>query len=101
MIDLKRVSALIAASCLGCSMIASADTVSEKFTAMDADASGLVSPPEFVAYATSDGQKTAEEAQRKFFELAGSDGMLSLEELESAYAAKDQPKEAHSAGGGS
>lgn len=87
---LKLVPALTAAVFLGGSIAASAETVAEKFAAMDTDASGLVSVAEFVTYATSDGQHTATEAQAKFAELAGDDGALSLEELEAAYAVKDE-----------
>jgi len=97
---LKLVPTLVVAACLGGSIIANAENVAEKFSAMDADASGLVSSPEFVAYATRDGQKTAETAQAKFFELAGRDGMLSLEELEAAYATAGK-KDAHRGDAGS
>lgn len=83
---LKRVTTLITAACLGGAMVASAETVAEKFASMDTDANGLVSLAEFVVYATSSGQHTTLEAQDKFAELAGDDGALSYEELEAAHA---------------
>ena len=91
---LKLVPMFAAAIAIGGCFTAHAEgTVAEKFAAMDADASGLVSVAEFTAYATASGKHTAEEAQAKFAELAGDDGALSLAELEAAYGEKKPAKE--------
>lgn len=68
---------------------AQADTVADKFATMDANVDGFVTESEFVAYATALGKHTAEEAQAKFGDLSGEDDVLSLEELEAAYAEKE------------
>ena len=96
---LKLIPMFAAAIIVGGYFTANAEgTVAEKFAAMDADASGLVSVAEFTAYATASGKHTAEEAQAKFIKLAGDDGALSLAELEAAYAEK-KPAETNSGEG--
>jgi len=94
----KLVSLLAGAMMAGGAMVANADTVSDKFAAMDTNADGGVTLAEFVTYATSDGKHTAEEAGTKFAEISGDDGLLTLEELEAAYAEKEETP-THEGGG--
>ena len=72
---------------------AHADGHAEKFAAMDTDGDGIVTEAEYTAYATADGETTAEEASAKFVILAGSDGELTLAELTAAMAVQEESDE--------
>lgn len=65
-------------------LFAHAGSPADYFNKIDADASGMITQAEFVAYKTADGKVTAEKASEKFAKLAGDDGQLSLAELEGA-----------------
>jgi Ca2+-binding EF-hand superfamily protein len=88
---------LIAASAFA---VAHAGSPADYFNKIDADASGMITQAEYVAYKTSDGKYSAEEASAKFAKVAGEDGELSLAEFEGAMKrakSKDgKKKEGHS-----
>ncbi len=86
---LKRAFMASTAALLGGTAMALAGTPAETFASMDTDANGLVSEAEFVAYATAKGGHSAEEAGAKFAELAGTDGSLTLAELEASDLVED------------
>lgn len=64
--------------------VAHAGTAADYFNKIDADASGMITQAEYVAYKTADGKYSAEKAGEKFAKLAGDDGELSLAEFEGA-----------------
>jgi len=74
---------LISAAAFAGAMVAQAD---EKplFTDVDTNFDGVITQEEFVAYKTADGSKTEAEAVEKFAEIAGDDGLISLEEWNAA-----------------
>ncbi len=65
-------------------VVAHAGSPADYFKKIDADASGVISQAEYVAYKTSGGKYSAEKASEKFAKLAGDDGELSLAEFEGA-----------------
>ena len=75
------VAGLFAASALA---VAHAGSPADYFNKIDADASGMITQAEYVAYKTSGGKYSAEKAGEKFAKLAGDDGELSLAEFEAA-----------------
>ena len=72
---------LIAASAFA---VVNAGSAADYFNKIDADASGMITEAEFVAYKTAGGKYTAEQAGEKFAKLAGDDGQITLAELEGA-----------------
>lgn len=72
--------------------VANAGSPADYFNKIDADASGVVTQAEFVAYKTADGKYDAEKAGEKFAKLAGDDGELTLAELETAMKASKKHK---------
>ena len=64
--------------------VAHAGSPADYFKKIDADASGMITQAEYVAYKTADGKYSAEKEGAKFAKLAGDDGELSLAELEGA-----------------
>ena len=62
----------------------------EKFVAMDVDSNGLVSEPEFVAYAAEAHDASEEDAKAKFAQIAGEDGQMTLAEFEAVHSAHHQ-----------
>ena len=64
--------------------VAHAGSPADYFNKIDADASGMITQAEYVAYKTADGKYTAEKAGAKFAKLAGDDGELTLAEFEGA-----------------
>jgi len=64
--------------------VAHAGSAADYFSKIDADASGMITQAEYVAYKTADGKYSAEKAGEKFAKLAGDDGELSLAEFEGA-----------------
>ncbi len=64
--------------------VAHAGSPADYFNKIDADASGMITQAEYVAYKTADGKHSAEEASEKFAAVAGDDGELSLAEFEAA-----------------
>ena len=70
--------------------LAHAGSPADYFNKIDADASGMITQAEYVAYKTSGGEVTAEKATEKFAKLAGDDGELSLAEFEGATKAKSK-----------
>ena len=70
-------------------LAAHAGDPAEKFAEMDVDTDGLVTDAEFLSWTSANTDYTVEEASAKFAELAGEDGVLTLDELEAAMAAKD------------
>lgn len=81
---MKRFSTIALLASLG-ALAAYAGSPADTFTAMDLDASGDVNETEFVTWALGEGH-TEEDAKAKFLDVAGDDGTLSLEELETAMA---------------
>lgn len=65
-------------------------TTAEKFAVIDADADGLVSEDEFVAYATDAHDASLEDAGAKFEQISGDDGVISLEEFEAVHTAHNE-----------
>ncbi|MEL7129779.1 MAG: hypothetical protein AAGK23_09545 [Pseudomonadota bacterium] len=86
---LKLATSLVGATLVSGALVAFAGSPTETFAAMDVDADGLVSEAEFVAYATTNGGHTSSEASAKFSEMAGTDGALTLAELEAASLSDD------------
>ena len=74
-------SGLLAASAFA---VASAGSPADYFNKIDADASGMITQAEYVAYKTAGGKYTAEKAAEKFAKLAGDDGQVTLAEFEGA-----------------
>ena len=68
----------------GAFAVAHAGSASDYFNKIDADASGMITQAEYVAYKTADGKYSAEKASEKFAYLAGDDGQLTLAEFEAA-----------------
>lgn len=95
---LKRAFLASTAAFLGGAAMALAGTPAETFASMDTDANGLVSETEFVAFATTKGGHSAEEASAKFAKLAGTDGNLSLAELEAASLVEDTQEDDYGSG---
>lgn len=75
------IAGLFAASAFA---VAHAGSPADYFNKIDADASGMITQAEYVAYKTSGDKYTAEKASEKFASLAGEDGELSLAEFEGA-----------------
>lgn len=65
-------------------IVAHAGSPADYFNKIDADASGVITQAEYVAYKTADGKYSAEKAGKKFAKLAGDDGELTLAEFETA-----------------
>lgn len=80
--------------------VAHAGSPADYFNKIDADASGMITQAEYVAFKTADGKHSAEEAGEKFAKVAGDDGELSLAEFEGAMKkakSKDGKKKHNSA----
>nr|WP_070958771.1 hypothetical protein [Hyphomonas sp. Mor2] len=72
--------------------VAHAGSPADYFNKIDADASGVITQAEYVAYKTADGKYTAEKVSEKFAKIAGDDGELTLAEFESAMKASKKKK---------
>lgn len=81
---LKLVSGAIAGLTACAFAVAHAGSPADYFNKIDADASGMITQAEYVAYKTAGGKVSAEKATEKFAKLAGDDGELSLAEFEGA-----------------
>ncbi len=64
--------------------VAYAGSPADYFNKIDADASGMITEAEYVAYKTAGGKYTAEKASASFAKLAGDDGQVTLAEFEGA-----------------
>lgn len=84
---LKVLSSICLAIATGGFLVAHAGSAADYFNKIDADASGMITQAEFVAYKTAGGKVTAEKAAEKFAKLAGDDGQLTLAEFEGAMKA--------------
>ena len=62
--------------------LAVAGSPADYFAKMDADASGVVTEAEYVAYKTAKGKYSAEKASASFAKMAGADAELTLVEME-------------------
>ena len=71
-----------ATAALAFAPFALADDHDDKFSAMDADGDNAVTEAEFVTYATAGDDMSADEASLQFAVIAGSDGVLTREELD-------------------
>lgn len=69
---------------LGAFAMAHAGSPADYFNKYDANADGVVTEAEFVAVKTESGKATAAEASAKFTKIAGTDGQMTLAELETA-----------------
>lgn len=77
---------------LGALTIAHAGSPSDYFNKYDANADGVVTEAEFVAAKTAKGKVTSAEASEKFVKIAGTDGQMTLAELENAMSAAKKVK---------
>ena len=84
MSKLKLISCAGALAGLSAFAIAHAGSPADYFNKYDANADGVVTEAEFVAVKTSGGDVTAAEASAKFSKIAGTDGRMTLAELETA-----------------
>ena len=84
MSKLKLMSCAGALVGLGAFVAAQAGTPADYFNKYDANADGVVTEAEFVAVKTASGKVSAEEATAKFTKIAGTDGQMTLTELETA-----------------
>lgn len=80
---------LVAASAFA---VAHAGSPADYFNKIDADASGVITQAEYVAFKTADGKYSAEDAGAKFAKVAGDDGEMTLAEFEAAVKAKKKKK---------
>lgn len=82
--------ALVAGSAF---LVAFAGSPAEYHAKVDANADGVVTKAEYVAQKTADGKYTEAQASEKFVKLAGSDGELSVADIEAAMSAhKDKAR---------
>ena len=81
---IKLVTGLVGIVAASAFAVAHAGSPADYFNKIDADASGMITQTEYVAYKTSGGKYSAEKASEKFAKLAGDDGELSLAEFEGA-----------------
>ena len=81
---LKLTTTALGLFAAGAFAVAHAGSATDYFNKIDADASGMITQAEYVAYKTSGGKYSAEKAGEKFAKLAGDDGELSLAEFEAA-----------------
>lgn len=88
MTKLKLISCAGAFACFGAMATAHAGTASDYFGKYDSNADGVVTEAEFVAVKTASGKVTAAEAQEKFTRIAGTDGQMTLAELQTAMEPK-------------
>jgi hypothetical protein len=72
--------------------VAHAGSPADYFNKIDADASGVITQAEYVAFKTADGKHSAEEAGAKFAKVAGDDGEMTLAEFETAVKASKKKK---------
>ena len=72
--------------------VAYAGSPADYFNKIDADASGVITQAEYVAYKTADGKYSAEKASEKFAKVAGDDGEMTLAEFEEAVKASKKKK---------
>jgi len=77
---------------LGALAMAHAGSPADYFKKYDANADGVVTEAEFVAVKTAGGKVTAADAQAKFAKLAGTDGQMTMAELESAMKVSAEKK---------
>ena len=77
---------------LGALTIAHAGSPADYFKKYDANADGVVTEAEFVAASTAKGKVSAADASSKFVKIAGTDGQLTLVELETAMSAAKKAK---------
>ena len=81
---LKLTTSIVGLFAASAFAVAHAGSPADYFKKIDADASGMITQAEYVAYKTADGKYSAEKAGAKFAKLAGDDGELSLAEFEGA-----------------
>ncbi len=84
MSKLKLISCVGALAGLSAFAVAHAGSPADYFNKYDANADGVVTEAEFVSVKTSSGKVTAAEATEKFTKIAGTDGQMTLAELETA-----------------
>ena len=92
MSKLKLISCAGALAGLGAFAVAHAGSPSEYFSKYDTNADGVVTEAEFVAVKTASGKVTADEATAKFTKIAGTDGQMTLAELETAMQVAQKAK---------
>lgn len=68
---LKLATSLVGLFAASAFAVAHAGSPADYFNKIDADASGMITQAEYVAYKTSGGKYTAEKASEKFAKLAG------------------------------
>ena len=93
MTKLKLFTCAGALTALGALAVANAGSPADYFKKYDADADGIVTEAEFVTAKTESGKVSAADAQAKFAEMAGSDGQLTLAELETVMTVKSEKKD--------
>ena len=81
---LKQATSLVGLFAASAFAVAHAGSPADYFNKIDADASGMITQAEYVAYKTAGGKYTAEKASEKFAKLAGDDGEISLAEFDGA-----------------
>lgn len=92
MSKLKLISCAGALAGLGAFAVAHAGSPADYFNKYDANADGVVTEAEFVAMKTSSGKVSAADASAKFTKIAGTDGQMTLAELETAMTAAKEAK---------